>query len=295
MWRIVGLVAVFAMLAVEAWAGEVRENQAAPSPALGGEIRYSLYLPEGHETGARYPVVYLLHGYGGGQREWLHGGRLEALLDRLIAADEIGPVIAVMPAAGKSWYVDSARYGGPGDYETAIMRDLMAEIDRRYPTRAAFGQRAVAGNSMGGFGALRLAFRHPERFAAVAGLSPAIFMPDGVSWPDTLATSPTEEQDKWFPRTFGERFDLEIYKAETPFAHLDTMMAAQAQPQVLLTVADDDYFRLHDGTVEMYVELRRRGLKPELRVGDGGHDWDYWRGAAEEAFRFFDGVFHPAE
>ena len=57
---------------------------------------------------------------------------------------------------------------------------------------------------------------------------------------------------------------------------------------ILLAVGDDDFWRLYDGTVEMFTELRRAGLKPELRVADGGHDWDYWRTVAPEVFKFFD-------
>ena len=81
------LAALLAVGAPWATAGEVREDQRAPSAALEGEIAYSIYLPNGHsEPGARFPVIYVLHGFGGGQREWFHGGRLKETLDRLIDA-----------------------------------------------------------------------------------------------------------------------------------------------------------------------------------------------------------------
>ena len=276
------------LAAAAAMAGEVREDERLPSPALGGEIAYTVYLPDGHGAAdARFPVVYLLHGYGGGQREWFRGGLAETL-DRLIAAGEIAPVIAVSPEADKSWYVDSARWGGPGDYATAIVRDLVDGIDRTYATVTDRGHRAVAGNSMGGHGALRLAFFHPDRFGQVAALSPAIFKPGGVSWalgPQLLAP---ETLDDWYPRTTGETFDPQVFRAQSPFARVAEVAAHPAPPRILLAVGDDDYFDLQDGTVEMYLELRAHGLEPELRVRDGGHDWRLWGALIPDVFRFLD-------
>lgn len=268
-------------------AGEVLVDQAAPSPALGGEIRYSIYLPSG-DAGVGFPVIYLLHGLGGGQGEWVKGGRIAETLDRLIGNGTIGPLIAVMPEAGKSWYVDSRRFGGPGDYETAITRDLVAGVDARYPTLGEASHRGVAGISMGGHGALRFAFAHPDIFTAVAALSPGIWLPGGVSERSGPANESPADREKWYPRTTGETFDLDTFNAQSPFALVDGVAQLEELPAVFLAVGDDDYWKLHDGTVEMYLELRRVGLKPELRVAEGGHNWDYWREVTEEALRFLD-------
>jgi enterochelin esterase family protein len=281
--------------AAAAGAGELRADLAMPSDALGQPLAYSVYLPDNDEPDARFPVIYLLHGYGASQHEWPQAGRIAETLDRMIASGEIAPVIAVMPDAGKSWYVDSARFGGPGDYETAITRDLVAGIDAAYPTRAEAGARGIAGNSMGGHGALRLAFGHPDTFSAVAALSPAIWMPDGISWISGPIGETEDERRRWYPRTTGETFDMGTFKAQSPFAMLDDVAAMAVPPAVLLAVGDDDYWDLQDGTVEMYVELRRIGLEPELRVGDGGHDWAYWGAALPDVLRFFDAAFGPGE
>jgi S-formylglutathione hydrolase FrmB len=72
--------------------------------------------------------------------------------------------------------------------------------------------------------------------------------------------------------------------------------ARQERPaDVFLAVGDDDCWTLHDGTVEMYIEFRRIGLKPELRVGDGGHNWKFWRLVIEDVFQFFDANLRAAE
>ena len=271
---------------VAAAAGQVLDH-VARSPALGRDLPYTIYLPDAAaDPDARLPTLYLLHGHGGGQHEWTRAGRIEATLDRLISDGVIEPVIAVMPEAGKSWYVDSARFGGPGDYATAIARDLVAAVDAAHPTRASAGARAIAGLSMGGHGALRLAFAHPGVFAAAAALSPAIHDPEGVSGRTGPLGATPEARERWYPRTTGPRFDLETFHAQSPFAQVADIGALPAPPRIYLAVGDDDFFDLQEGTVEMYLALRQVGLAPELRVGDGGHDWTYWRSVAPEMLAF---------
>jgi len=287
--------AALLLAATGAAAGELRANLSLPSPVLGAPLPYSIYLPTPDAEGRRYPVIYLLHGYGGGQHEWQRGGRIAETLDRMIAGGEIAPLIAVMPEAGKSWYVDSARFGGPGDYATAIARDLVAGIDAAYPTLADRRHRGIAGHSMGGHGALRLAFGHPGTFSAVGALSPGIWMPGGVSWISGPIGETAEERERWYPRTTGETFDMDTFRAQSPFAMLDDVSAMETPPAVFLASGDDDYWDLQDGTVEMYIELRRIGLEPELRVGDGGHDWTYWRATVPDLLRFFDTAIGSAE
>ena len=268
-------------------AGQVHHNQQSFSPALGEDIAYTIYLPDGHGANeTRYPVIYLLHGYGGGQREWFHGGRLEERLDSMIAAGTIPPVIAVTPAAGKSWYVDSAQFGGPGNFHSAIVEDLIEIVDQAYATQPNAEFRAIAGISMGGHGALRLAFAHPDRFNAVAALSPAIWKPDGVSWTLTPQFRKEGSFEKWFPRTTGERFDLATLNAQSPFSLVDDLSANTLLPRIMLTVGDDDYWKLHDGTVELYLDLRAAGLSPELRVSNGGHNWRHWRDMVDPVLVF---------
>ena len=278
---------VMLAFALPASAGEIRADLRASSPALGGEIAFTIYLPDGHEApGATFPVVYLLHGFGGSQAEWFRGGRIAGLLDRLISSGEIAPLIAVAPSAGKSWYVNSARYGGPGDYETAIARDLVSAVDRAWPTRAGRDGRAIAGLSMGGHGALRLGLGYPETFGAIAALSPAIWKPGGVSWRLSPQFGDAEALEKWFPRTAGERFDRDLLDAQSPFARVASAARHDPPPRVWLGVGDDDYFDLQDGTAEMYLDLRAHGFTPEFRVIDGKHDWPTWRRMTEDMIRW---------
>jgi len=273
-------------------AGEVRTGLEVRSPALEGPLRYSLDLPDAHgQSGRRFPVLYLLHGHGAGHREWLDGGRIEALLDELIAADEIAPLIAVMPDAGRSWYVDSAARGGPGDYASAILRDLADHVETRFATT---GERAVAGHSMGGFGALRFGFAHAERFVTAAALSPAIFDADGLSGARWSLGATPDELAHWFAGAFGTPFDRELYGREQPFALVDEVAAGDAALRLWLASGDDDWFGFELGTVELFLALRARDVAVELRIDDGGHDWAYWRAAARPMLHFIDAGWRDA-
>ncbi|WP_305985880.1 alpha/beta hydrolase family protein [Roseibium sp. MMSF_3544] len=270
-------------------AGTLLKDQVTKATLKAPAIEYDIYLPDAAlAEGVRLPVIYFLHGFGASGEEWQHAGELPKVLDRLIATGAIAPLIAVMPNAGKSWYIDSARFGGPGDYESAIVRGLVEEIDGRYPTVPKAASRGLAGISMGGYGALRLAFKHPEVFGAVAALSPGLFKKDGLSWQHGPEEARLAKRQHWYANTFGSPFDLGYYIAESPFSYAETASSAADLPRVLLAVGDDDFFGSYDGTVEMFLELRQLGQKPELRVGNGCHNWAFWRSILPDTVRFFD-------
>lgn len=288
------MLASFALVvfSLPAGAGELRAGLSVQSKALAGPLAYSLYLPEGYKgSSRRYPVVYLLHGYGANEREWASKGDIAAILDDMIAKSELPPVIAIMPYGAKSWYVDSAEFGGPGDYETAIMRDLIGHIDASYRTMKDRGGRAIAGLSMGGFGALRLAFFHPGKFAATASLSGSLYNEVGIPGVERPVEAALTEAEKWFRGAFGQPFDPYIYQLRNPFSKVQSLTLMKDPPKVMITVGDDDYFKFHYGSLALFTEMRRARLPVELRVDDGGHDWALWRKQIRQVLSFFGEVF----
>lgn len=124
-------------------------------------------------------------------------------------------------------------------------------------------------------------------------LSPAIWRAGGVSWSLSPQILEPEGLEQWFPRTTGESFDWQVFRAQSPFALVAGMAAAAKPPRVFLGVGDDDYFALQDGTMEMYLELRAHGLRPELRVLDGGHDWRLWSRLLDDVLRFLEAGWPP--
>src|SRR3954462_2106333 len=141
--------------------------------------RVDIYLPPGYDpkSNRRYPVIYFLHGLLGQPDDFtkptFQGMTVEGALDTLIAAGKVKPVIAVVPNGrnryGGSYYANSSVDGNWEDY---IVRDLVTYIDSHYRTLPSAKSRGLAGHSMGGFGALRIAMKHPDVFGAVYAISP---------------------------------------------------------------------------------------------------------------------------
>lgn len=262
-----------------AWGGVV-ETRSFESPALGGSIPTSVYVPD---TPGPWPVVYLLHGYGGGARDWLKAGAAKITADEVFAEPAVPPMLLVMPGVGNSWYVDSDRYG---NWDTAITRDLVTAIDATYPTRIDRESRFAVGLSMGGYGALRLATYHPDLFRAAAAFSPAIFADV-----DSVAAFPPF-QIKFFAGAFGTPLDLDTFNRRNIFRPLEDLRArAGGQPaDFYLMTGDHDGFGLWDGTLRFFRAARAAGHRVELRVHDGDHAWRLWRAELAPALRWIGGL-----
>jgi enterochelin esterase-like enzyme len=153
------------------------------SPTIGASFPYRVYLPPDYLQAPQrhYPVLYMLHGAGGNYTEWTDSF-LPEQADRMMAAKEIPPLIIVMPDDGGQTYWANWSEGGPrwGDYVTD---DIVSTIDQRYRTLPNAASRAIGGLSMGGLGAMNLAFQHPDVFGVVGAHSPSVRIdPDPALW-----------------------------------------------------------------------------------------------------------------
>jgi enterochelin esterase-like enzyme len=145
-------------------AGSAIAQASYSSPTLDGQGSFLVYLPPGYATGTRhYPVLYLLHGQNGHASAFLEIG-IQASLDRLVAHKAIPPMIAVMiqDRSGLENWRDFGRRRS-----ASYVVEVQQLVDRMLPTIATRAGRAIAGNSMGGFGAMHIALANPYRFAAV--------------------------------------------------------------------------------------------------------------------------------
>ncbi|MBL8832509.1 MAG: hypothetical protein JNL71_08975 [Rhodospirillales bacterium] len=261
-------------LAAGAQAGEIRSER-MESPALGRPLEYAVYVPDAPTRGL--PVVYLLHGRASDPGEWLRMGMVKATADRLIAEKRIGPLLVVLPSTGNSWYA-------AGPVETALVAELPAEIERRWGTRADRSGRALAGNSMGGFGALRFAFGHPERYAAAASMS-------GAYWtrivPGMAIDAETEARlARVFAGAFGTPFDVPRFLAQSPMAMAGRAASSPSRPPVYLTVGRVDRFGLAEEQDAVASALRRLGHDVTDETTGGDHDWGTWEAALPGALEF---------
>ncbi len=150
------------------------------SKTVGTQRRAIIYIPPAYSKKKKYPVLYLLHGIGGDEKEWLNGGKPQVIMDNLYADGKIEPMIIVMPngramkddrAVGNIF--DSAKVQAFATFEMDLLNDLVPFIEKKYPVYTDREHRAIAGLSMGGGQSLNFGLGHLDKFAWVGGFSSA--------------------------------------------------------------------------------------------------------------------------
>lgn len=268
----------------DAAAGQVLEGLKLSSKILGRDVAYAIYLPPDYALSTRrYPVVYLLHGYTDDESGWIQFGEINLAADRAIAEREIPPMIIVMPDGGVTFYINDA--AGKVRYEDMFVQELIPHIDATFRTRASREFRGISGLSMGGWGTLVYALRHPDLFAAGAAFSAAV-------WPDEeiLGMKP-ETWDKLLGPLFGAA-GLEGKARLTPyFRKVSPLELARSLPEdslkkvrYYIDCGDDDF--LIKGNCALHLLLIDRKIPHEFRVRDGGHAWTYWRTGIVDGLKF---------
>ena len=293
------------------------------SAALGVKKDLVVYLPASYDTSPtkRYPVFYYLHGLGGDETNWTDGGKLDKTADAL-ALD----AIVVMPDGDDGFYADSPKQvdydacmkTGAGlffpqrkkdetctrtsNYETYITKDLIAYVDATYRTIPTRDARAIAGLSMGGFGALQLALRHPDLFAAAASHSgvdallyggpipyakgKVITVTDAKTWGDGLGPF-----GAWIRGIFGP--DIARWKAYDPAA-LIAKLDPKTGPAIYLDCGTEDEFLLHNGMQYVHDLLLERGIEHAYYIGPGRHNFQLWSVRVKNSLEWLRGKTAPA-
>lgn len=169
------------------------------SNTVGTNRRAIIYTPPGFSKKKKYPVLYLLHGIGGDEKEWLNGGKPQVILDNLYAENKIEPMIVVMPngramkddRAGGNVF-DSAKVQAFATFEKDLLNDLIPFIEKKYSVLADREHRAIAGLSMGGGQSLNFGLGNLDKFAWVGGFSSA----PNTKRPEELVPDPEETKSK---------------------------------------------------------------------------------------------------
>jgi enterochelin esterase-like enzyme len=150
------------------------------SKTVGNERRALIYTPPGYSKKRKYPVLYLLHGIGGDEKEWLKGGNPAIIMDNLYANHQAEPMIIVMPngrampddrAVGNIF--DSAKVRAFATFERDLLDDLIPYVEKKFPVLTQREDRAIAGLSMGGGQSLNFGLANLDKFAWVGGFSSA--------------------------------------------------------------------------------------------------------------------------
>jgi putative tributyrin esterase len=227
------------------------------SVALNRDMLYRTVLPASIAPDRKLPVLYLLHGGGGGFHDWSNYSDVAAYAER--------GLILVMPEGNNSYYTNSA--DRPQDrYEDYIVHDLIAEVEQRLPAASDQAHRAIAGLSMGGFGAVVLALKHPDLFIFAGGLSSALDVP---SRPFSIKRIGQYRQHSSIFGPWGSQ----SRRASDPFVLVQSADPVQA-PYLFLTCGDQE--GLLPANRKFAAMLQARHFRYEFHTVSGGHDWNQW-------------------
>jgi S-formylglutathione hydrolase FrmB len=253
-----------------------------PSASLGRDVAYAVSLPASYdrESSRRYPLVLFLHGLFNSERDW-EGRGIQAQIDRLRAEGKIGEFIVAVPYGANSFYLN-AKDGTK--YEDAIVRDFLPFVDRTFRTTAKPSERVIQGISMGGFGALVIAFKHPEMFTAVAAHCAAIFeeLPRVAAATDRRGTYRYEIATK----IFGNPPDDVFFKANNPLGLAEARSGKIKGLKIYFDVGEQDRYGFATGNRSFDELLTKAGVPHEFHLTAGDHGWAYLVSRSVAAFVF---------
>ncbi|MDE6228811.1 MAG: esterase family protein [Muribaculaceae bacterium] len=237
------------------------------SPSMDKNISSLVILPAAYDGSREFPVLYLLHGYGGNHETWLN---IKPELPELASLHEM---IIVCPDGARSWYWDS-----PVDstlrYETFVASELVSDIDARYKTVGSPKGRAVTGLSMGGQGGLWLGFRHQDVFGACGSTSGGVDIrpfPDSWDMKKSLGEY-SEHPENWESHTIASL--LPGVKSGMP---------------IIIDCGTSDFF--YPVNEKLHSELLYRNIRHEYISRPGVHRNTYWAISIEPQLLFFANFF----
>lgn len=240
----------------------VRRDMLA-SAFVPGDVAVSTYVPAGHGSAVKpLPLMLLLHGGLGSDQDLL---RFTPAIDRAIREGHIPPMALAMPAARRSAYMDfkdkSERW------EQFILADLLPHLRRTLPVSPERRSTFIGGISMGGLGALRIAFKYPELFGAVAAVEPAI--DPALSWGDVGPRSKFFRSDSFTAPIFGAPVDADYWAANNPASIAKRDPDRLIGLPIYLEVGDQDMLYLNQGVEFLHRILFDASLAHEYRLVHG--------------------------
>jgi putative tributyrin esterase len=255
----------------------------AYSPALQKMKSFVVMLPTAYDSTRRYPVLYLLHGWGGGSLDW-------ATKTRLHVYASTAQILVVMPRAENSWYVNSAT-NATIRYEDYIVQDLPKHVSTRF-SAADTSRQAIAGLSMGGYGAVMLALKHPQKYRFVGSFSGAVTMPRDLGvregWNRAAGGNNGDFTLPSLLDAFGKagnpaRAESDVFALVQRYAKTDSATKAGLPYFYISTGIQDPLRTIVPGNRELRDSLYSANIRYEYHESPGKHNWAYW----DEAVRGF--------
>ena len=263
-------------------------EQRFESEAVGRSMPFGVYLPEGYDdednAERRWPLIIWLHGMWEDHNRFHSRGGAQ-MLDKAVEAGWLPPCVFVTANGGRS-----SMYMNRGEerWQDLISDDLLEHVSKSYRVRKQRNGRALMGVSMGGMGALRIAFTEPELFGAVAVHSSAVFAKDPDDMPARL---------KGFAGRlgFGDPIDKQVWKQVNPTCIADRLEKQDLKGlQIYFDAGSDDRYGFDSGNKLLHACLDERGIAHEWRlVQGGGHSWGdrFQEATLPNSFRFVGAMF----
>ena len=249
------------------------------SRTLGAEVKYNVYIPDGFDKSEKqYPVIYLLHGLSDTYTAWVEKGGMQTVVDELIGSGELQDVVIVMPNAGgpdihNTW---NGYFNMPGwNYEDFFFKEFIPVVEKKYRIVGDKGHRAVMGLSMGGGGSTVYCQRHPDMFSSCYAMS---------AWLDN-ESGQVGGQDMKKDKLYYVSQSVREHSALDFIDNADeATLEALRGVKWFFDCGDDDFLvRL---SFELHMKMKAKGVKDELRVRNGVHNWEYWHTALRTALPF---------
>lgn len=233
------------------------------SRSLGKASAFNVVFPEDANLPRPWATFYLLHGLSDDHTIWERRTSIERYVGGL-------PLVVVMPDGGRGWYTNAAEGFA---YEDDLIKDVVGLVERTFPVRAERAGRAIGGLSMGGYGAVKLALKHPEMFCSANSHSGALGF---------LRTTGSEfrKNSPEFDRIFGKAAED---GPEDPFAIVERIDHGRI-PALRIDCGTDDF--LLGQNRAFHAHLEKMKVAHQYEEFPGGHTWDYWDRHVQEAIAF---------
>jgi S-formylglutathione hydrolase FrmB len=239
------------------------------SAAMKRSFKTVIIKPDQYASLKEMPVVYLLHGYGGNHADWIKKA------EGFQKAADLHNMLIVCPDGGfGSWYWDSP-VDAQSQYETYVAKELVALVDSKYKTIKSAKGRGITGLSMGGHGALYLAFRHQDTFGAAGSMSGGVdIRPFPNNWDMAKKLGKySEHPDRWEQNTV---------------VNLLHLLTPNALAIMIDCGTDDFFFKVNE---QLHQQLMYRNIPHDYVTRPGAHNWPYWTNAVQYQMLFMSSFF----
>jgi len=259
------------------------ECNSVPSKILARSVPYCIVLPASFDTDKtkRFPILYELHGLGDNEQFFVHSG-LWNLVEDLRESGKLKDFLIATPAGGASFYINSK--DEKVRYEDFLLREFLPFIEKKYRASPGRASRAISGVSMGGYGALRLAFRHPQLFSSVSAHSAAL-----IEKLPVFVNQPESPRARILGGVFGVSPDLAFWNANSPLTLARS--ANLSGLKIYFDCGDQDDFGFDAGAAALDKILKSRKIAHEFHIFPGRHDAIYFAAHIPASLSFHSRLF----